>query len=164
MYNSFAMLATTARGQWPWDNGGTLALWVVFGSLLMSYILQRWLYIFTTPQSRNFSVIYWRHVHSFSSASPPPRRWPVAFASSTLSPGTPNSRRKTTPPSSPFVFSLSLPSTSLQHWQSVTFSHTFSTIYRCTSAVVCCQFWAVACLRGISRLARHRHHNPTPYI
>lgn len=50
MWTSFAMVATMAGGQWPWDDGRTIALWAVFGVLLISYIIQQWLCIFTTPQ------------------------------------------------------------------------------------------------------------------
>ncbi|KAM0523088.1 hypothetical protein ACHAPE_001580 [Trichoderma viride] len=56
MWTSFAMVATMAGGQWPWHDGRTIALWVVFGLLLISYILQQWLCIFTTPQTRSFPV------------------------------------------------------------------------------------------------------------
>ncbi|KAM0255134.1 hypothetical protein ACHAQJ_006057 [Trichoderma viride] len=57
MWTSFAMVATMAGGQWPWDDGRTIALWVVFGILLISHILQQWLCVFTTPQSRSFPLL-----------------------------------------------------------------------------------------------------------
>ncbi|KAH8810754.1 major facilitator superfamily domain-containing protein [Xylogone sp. PMI_703] len=56
MWVSFAMVTTMAGGQWPWDDSRTIALWVVFGVLLIGYILQQWLCVFTTTESRSFPV------------------------------------------------------------------------------------------------------------
>ncbi|KAL6903321.1 major facilitator superfamily domain-containing protein [Trichoderma evansii] len=56
MWVTFAMAATMAGGQWPWNDGRTIAMWVVFGVLLACYILQQWLCIFTTPDTRSFPV------------------------------------------------------------------------------------------------------------
>lgn len=56
MWVTFALAATTAGIQWPWSSAQVIALWAVFGVLLVGYILQQWLCIFTTPQDRSFPV------------------------------------------------------------------------------------------------------------
>ena len=43
-----------AGGQWPWRDGRTIAMWIVFGVLLIGYVLQQSLCIFTTPKTRSF--------------------------------------------------------------------------------------------------------------
>ncbi|PON26647.1 hypothetical protein TGAM01_v204657 [Trichoderma gamsii] len=56
MWVTFAIAATTAGIQWPWSSAQVIALWAVFGALLVGYILQQWFCIFTTPQDRSFPV------------------------------------------------------------------------------------------------------------
>lgn len=51
---SFLLSFTMAGGQWPWDDGRTIAIFVVFGVLLVSYVLQQYFAVFTTPSRRAF--------------------------------------------------------------------------------------------------------------
>ncbi|RFU78374.1 hypothetical protein TARUN_3896 [Trichoderma arundinaceum] len=51
---AFTMAATMAGGQWPWNDGRTIATWVVFGVVLVAYVLQQYFTILTTRQNRSF--------------------------------------------------------------------------------------------------------------
>lgn len=51
---SFTLATTMAGGQWPWNDGRTIATWVVFGVLVVLYILQQYFNILTTPETRSF--------------------------------------------------------------------------------------------------------------
>lgn len=51
---SFLLAFTMAGGQWPWNDGRTIAIFVVFGVLLLAYVLQQYFAIFTTPSRRAF--------------------------------------------------------------------------------------------------------------
>ncbi|XXG94705.1 hypothetical protein Hte_000962 [Hypoxylon texense] len=51
---SFLLAFTMAGGVWPWDDGRTIATFVVFGVLLTAYVLQQYFAIFTTPARRLF--------------------------------------------------------------------------------------------------------------
>lgn len=51
---SFLLAFTMAGGQWPWDDGRTITIFVVFGVLLLVYVLQQYFAIFTTPSRRAF--------------------------------------------------------------------------------------------------------------
>ncbi|KAK7707840.1 hypothetical protein SLS64_005057 [Diaporthe eres] len=51
---SFLLALTMAGGQWPWDDGRTIAIFVVFGVLLIIYVLQQYFAIFTTTSRRAF--------------------------------------------------------------------------------------------------------------
>ncbi|KAH8912069.1 MFS general substrate transporter [Coniochaeta sp. PMI_546] len=53
---SFTMATTMAGGQWPWNDGHTIATWVVFGVLVVLYALQQYFCVFTTPQTRSYPV------------------------------------------------------------------------------------------------------------
>lgn len=53
---SFTIAITMAGGQWPWDDGRTIATWVVFGVLVVFYPLQQYFCIFTTPETRSYPV------------------------------------------------------------------------------------------------------------
>jgi MFS family permease len=53
---TFALAFTMAGGQWPWNDGRSITMFVVFGVLLIAYILQQRLSLFTTPQTRSFPV------------------------------------------------------------------------------------------------------------
>ncbi|KAK8000782.1 hypothetical protein PG990_013382 [Apiospora arundinis] len=44
-----------AGGQWEWDSGSTIATFVVFGVLLIAYVLQQYFAVFTSPERRLFS-------------------------------------------------------------------------------------------------------------
>lgn len=50
----FLLALTMAGGQWPWDDGRTIATFVVFGVVLILYILQQYFAILTTPERRAF--------------------------------------------------------------------------------------------------------------
>ncbi|PKY06171.1 major facilitator superfamily transporter [Aspergillus campestris IBT 28561] len=54
MWVSFLLAFTMAGGQWPWNDGRTIATFVVFGVLLALYALQQYFAIFTTPARRAF--------------------------------------------------------------------------------------------------------------
>ncbi|ROV94613.1 hypothetical protein VPNG_09224 [Cytospora leucostoma] len=51
---SFLLALTMAGGQWPWRDGRTIATFVVFGVVLVLYILQQYFAILTTPSQRAF--------------------------------------------------------------------------------------------------------------
>ncbi|KUI66843.1 Putative HC-toxin efflux carrier TOXA [Cytospora mali] len=51
---SFLLAFTMAGGQWPWNDGRTIATFVVFGVVLVLYILQQYFAILTTPSQRAF--------------------------------------------------------------------------------------------------------------
>ncbi|KAL1865518.1 hypothetical protein Daus18300_007163 [Diaporthe australafricana] len=51
---SFLMALTMAGGQWPWNDGRTIATFVVFGVVLVLYILQQYFCILTTREQRAF--------------------------------------------------------------------------------------------------------------
>ncbi|KAI1780037.1 major facilitator superfamily domain-containing protein [Hypoxylon cercidicola] len=51
---SFLLVFTMAGGAWPWDDGRTIAALVVFGVLLITYILQQYFAVLTTPARRLF--------------------------------------------------------------------------------------------------------------
>ncbi|PLN79769.1 major facilitator superfamily transporter [Aspergillus taichungensis] len=54
MWVTFLLAFTMAGGQWPWNDGRTIATFVVFGVLLALYVLQQYFAIFTTPARRAF--------------------------------------------------------------------------------------------------------------
>lgn len=54
MWVSFLLAFTMAGGQWPWNDGRTIATFVVFGVVLALYALQQYFAIFTTPARRAF--------------------------------------------------------------------------------------------------------------
>lgn len=56
MWVTFAMAATMAGGQWPWNDGRNIATWIVFGVLLISYISQQYFCILTTSKTRSFPL------------------------------------------------------------------------------------------------------------
>ncbi|KAI0905723.1 MFS general substrate transporter [Ustulina deusta] len=51
---SFLLALTMAGGQWPWDDGRTIATFVVFGAVLALYSSQQYFALFTTPTKRAF--------------------------------------------------------------------------------------------------------------
>ncbi|KAK0637630.1 Efflux pump patC [Lasiodiplodia hormozganensis] len=51
---SFLLAFTMAGSQWPWDDGRTIATFVVFGVVLALYALQQYFAVFTTPSRRAF--------------------------------------------------------------------------------------------------------------
>ncbi|EOA86419.1 uncharacterized protein SETTUDRAFT_161296 [Exserohilum turcica Et28A] len=56
MWVSFLMAFTMAGGQWPWNDGRTIATFVVFGVVLVLYASQQYFSILTTPERRAFPV------------------------------------------------------------------------------------------------------------
>ncbi len=54
MWVTFAVATTMAGGQWPWNDGRTIAVWVVFGLCIGAFFTQQWLCLFTTPGNRSF--------------------------------------------------------------------------------------------------------------
>ncbi|KAK7915287.1 hypothetical protein PG985_012990 [Apiospora marii] len=54
MWVMFLMAFTMAGGEWAWGSGGTIAAFVVFGVLLIAYVLQQYYSVFTTPELRLF--------------------------------------------------------------------------------------------------------------
>ncbi|KZM20793.1 uncharacterized protein EKO05_0010858 [Ascochyta rabiei] len=56
MWISFLLAFTMAGGQWPWNDGRTIATFVVFGVVLVLYMLQQYFSVFTTPARRAFPV------------------------------------------------------------------------------------------------------------
>ncbi|EGX95389.1 Major facilitator superfamily transporter [Cordyceps militaris CM01] len=51
---SFLLVFTMAGAQWPWKDGRTIATFVVFGIVLIAYVLQQYFAILTTPSQRAF--------------------------------------------------------------------------------------------------------------
>lgn len=51
---SFLLAFTMAGGQWPWNDGRTITIFVVFGTLLVTYVLQQYFAVLTTPSQRAF--------------------------------------------------------------------------------------------------------------
>ncbi|KAI0432730.1 MFS general substrate transporter [Xylaria sp. FL1042] len=54
VWTSFLLALTMAGGQWPWNDGRTIATFVVFGVVLVLYGLQQYFALFTTPAKRAF--------------------------------------------------------------------------------------------------------------
>ncbi|RVX75729.1 hypothetical protein B0A52_00085 [Exophiala mesophila] len=54
VYVTFLLALIMAGGQWPWDDGRTLATFVVFGVVLILYVLQQYFAVLTTPAHRAF--------------------------------------------------------------------------------------------------------------
>lgn len=51
---TFLLALTMAGGNWPWKDGRTIAIFVVFGVVLVVYVLQQYFAILTTPEQRAF--------------------------------------------------------------------------------------------------------------
>ncbi|KAH7398271.1 major facilitator superfamily domain-containing protein [Pyrenochaeta sp. MPI-SDFR-AT-0127] len=56
MWISFLLAFTMAGGQWPWNDGRTIATFVVFGVVLVLYVVQQYFAVLTTPARRAFPV------------------------------------------------------------------------------------------------------------
>ncbi|KAF2853351.1 MFS general substrate transporter [Plenodomus tracheiphilus IPT5] len=56
MWVSFLLAFSMAGGQWPWNDGRTIATFVVFGALMVLYALQQYFAVFTSPSRRAFPV------------------------------------------------------------------------------------------------------------
>lgn len=46
---------------WDWDSGASIAVWVLFGVTLLTYVLQQSFCIFTSPENRIFPVSVLAH-------------------------------------------------------------------------------------------------------
>ena len=53
-WTSFTIALTMGGQQWPWDDGRTIAIFVVFGVIVLVYFLQQYFTIFTTIKDRSF--------------------------------------------------------------------------------------------------------------
>jgi hypothetical protein len=53
-YTSWILVITFAGGLWPWNDNRTIATFVVFGVLLITYIATQYFAIFTTSENRLF--------------------------------------------------------------------------------------------------------------
>ena len=53
---TFTMAFTMAGGQWPWNDGRTIGMFVAFGVILVTYALQQVFCVFTTEETRCFPV------------------------------------------------------------------------------------------------------------
>ncbi|KAL4748220.1 hypothetical protein BDW72DRAFT_195991 [Aspergillus terricola var. indicus] len=51
---SFLMAFTMAGAQWPWKDWQTIAIFVVFGVVLLAYVLQQYFAVLITPSRRAF--------------------------------------------------------------------------------------------------------------
>lgn len=56
VWATFALALTMAGGQWPWNDGRTIAMFAVFGVLVIGYALQQRFCILTTPETRSFPI------------------------------------------------------------------------------------------------------------
>lgn len=56
MWVSFLLAFTMAGGQWPWNDGRTIATFVVFGVVLVLYAIQQTFAILTTTERRAFPI------------------------------------------------------------------------------------------------------------
>lgn len=56
VWTSFLLAFTMAGAQWPWKDGRTIATFVVFGVVLVVYVLQQYFAFLTTPAKRAFPV------------------------------------------------------------------------------------------------------------
>jgi hypothetical protein len=65
----FTLVFTSGGSVWPWSNGRTIASLVVLGVLVLSYMLQQYFCIFTSPSTRSFPGHYYALVHKCSSLS-----------------------------------------------------------------------------------------------
>ncbi|EKG09516.1 Major facilitator superfamily [Macrophomina phaseolina MS6] len=54
MWVSFLLAFTMAGSQWPWNDGRTIGTFVVFGVVLVLYVLQQYFAFLTTPTRRAF--------------------------------------------------------------------------------------------------------------
>ncbi|RVD83958.1 uncharacterized protein DFL_005726 [Arthrobotrys flagrans] len=54
MWSTFVMAFTFGGAQWAWDDGRTIAMFVVFGVLLVAFVLQQYFTILTTLENRVF--------------------------------------------------------------------------------------------------------------
>jgi MFS family permease len=53
---SFTMAFIMAGGQWPWNDGRTIAVIVVFGVLVLAFVLQQYYALLSTTETRAFPV------------------------------------------------------------------------------------------------------------
>ncbi len=51
---TFTLALTMAGGQWPWNDGRTIAAFVAFGALLAAYVAQQYFLLCTTRETKSF--------------------------------------------------------------------------------------------------------------
>lgn len=56
VWTTFTLALIMAGGEWPWNDGRTIAMFVIFGVVLALYMVQQCFCIFTTPETRSFPV------------------------------------------------------------------------------------------------------------
>ena len=61
VYTTFVITFTFAGATWAWNDGRTIALLVVFGVVLIAFLIQQGLSILTTPERRLFPVDFLRN-------------------------------------------------------------------------------------------------------
>ncbi|KAE9364058.1 MFS multidrug transporter-like protein [Stipitochalara longipes BDJ] len=59
-YTSWILALTFAGGVWAWDDGRTIATFIVFGIVLITYIITQYFAVFTTPENRLFPAQFLR--------------------------------------------------------------------------------------------------------
>lgn len=59
-YASWILALTFAGGVWAWKDGRTIATFVVFGAVLISYTITQYFALFTTPENRLFPAQFLR--------------------------------------------------------------------------------------------------------
>jgi Na+/melibiose symporter-like transporter len=52
----FMIIVTFGGSTYPWSSGAAIALWTVWGVCLIAYILQQYMAVFTTPETRIFPL------------------------------------------------------------------------------------------------------------
>jgi MFS family permease len=56
VWAAFTIALTMAGGQWPWNDGRTIATFIVLGVVLVLYVIQQCFAVFTTETTRSFPV------------------------------------------------------------------------------------------------------------
>ena len=61
VYSTFVMTFTFGGATWAWNDGRTIALFVVFGAVLMAFVVTQYFSFLTTPANRLFPGDFLRH-------------------------------------------------------------------------------------------------------
>lgn len=56
VFTLFQVVLTFSGSTWKWNDGKTIAIWVLFGAAVIAYAVQQSLALFTTPQRQLFPV------------------------------------------------------------------------------------------------------------
>lgn len=54
MYTIFVIVVSFGGVQWAWNDGSIIALWIVFGVLLIAFIASQYFTVLTTKENRLF--------------------------------------------------------------------------------------------------------------